>query len=823
MKAAITIVIALLSMTFYSHTAAGDTGDENGLIIAAIADNGEDSQLNSQRLKSVVRDPQIDPDLYELLGQPVNAEHYFGEQRPQQAMNEDAIDAISSMAHYVVLIYSSTQELTEITERLRTDSRFGYVDVPKAGRYLAAPNDTFFQKPASPVTPQWLENYQWGMQSWSTNLTGAWDYTKGWATLGIMDAGPSVAASTAPGWQHLLYRVNHADLNQIVAYNQSWDYRSFNVASVYPRRQLKNWLATPHGTHVLGIAAANSNNGAGVAGVCWNCSVNYGQTSLWFEPPLIMHNFTYSGAQAANLSGYLEYTVGFGVPCSSYAYGPSSHPACPALKLMNAFDVPFVAASGNYLSNTLNFPSSDPLAIAVGGMDSMANVWDERTRTSDPWDVMSGPWAGCTDYVAAGLGGPPPEECGHNSGAGIDFIAPARKIVSTLPYGAEYSEVHPQHDVCNDASFSGPLDGYGFCTGTSMAAPMVTAMIGLARSANPLLSKPTVVTQMASSASSGGVYSNATGWGTPNAQAVDEAIRGTVGCAPVKVRATPMFLLSNISDRDRLYTTRPQLASGALSGQYLTDPLDSNCWDIGSCSPTTETTPRPYTAGIIGESATVTGYGEFPGYKSWPGYVPQAAFWVLTSDKTAIPTSDGMSIKPLYRMSFVAQCDWRDHFYTTEQSEINLLSTTDYCPATTGKQSFHFDAIEGYIFKTCPEGFYCNNTRDYSDLQALYRRWSATDQKSALILESQLSLPQFATYTTDHFSNNPSSTGFLGYVILNIDSDGDALPDGFERLLGLNWMSTDTDGDGMSDLVEYPLAGIQAAGRDPYGNAGACQ
>jgi len=57
----------------------------------------------------------------------------------------------------------------------------------------------------------------------------------------------------------------------------------------------------------------------------------------------------------------------------------------------------------------------------------------------------------------------------------------------------------------------------------------------------------------------------------------------------------------------------------------------------------------------------------------------------------------------------------------------------------------------------------------------------------------------------------------------SIDSDGDALQDDFERLLGPNWISADIDGYRMNDLVKYPLARLQVVGRDQYGNAGACQ
>jgi hypothetical protein len=48
----------------------------------------------------------------------------------------------------------------------------------------------------------------------------------------------------------------------------------------------------------------------------------------------------------------------------------------------------------------------------------------------------------------------------------------------------------------------------------------------------------------------------------------------------------------------------------------------------------------------------------------------------------------------------------------------------------------------------------------------------------------------------------------MGYAYRNVDTDSDTLIDGFERLIGTNPASIDSDGDGTADGVEYPLAGV---------------
>ena len=42
----------------------------------------------------------------------------------------------------------------------------------------------------------------------------------------------------------------------------------------------------------------------------------------------------------------------------------------------------------------------------------------------------------------------------------------------------------------------------------------------------------------------------------------------------------------------------------------------------------------------------------------------------------------------------------------------------------------------------------------------------------------------------------------------NEDTDGDGLPDGMERVLGMDWNDADSDDDGKSDHQEYPFAGV---------------
>jgi len=191
-----------------------------------------------------------------------------------------------------------------------------------------------------------------------------------------------------------------------------------------------------HGTHCSGTIAAIGNNGIGVVGVNWNAKI----MALKFL--------------GANGSGYtdgaiecLEYVImmkqnghDVGITSNSWGGGGYSQSLYDTIQDAGEANILFVAAAGNNSVDTdthLNYPSCYdlPNIIAVAATDD-----NDQLASFSNWGQTT-----------------------------VDVAAPGVDIYSTfLPFGYLSSSCHDDDG-----------DGYGFCSGTSMAAPHVSGLAGL--------------------------------------------------------------------------------------------------------------------------------------------------------------------------------------------------------------------------------------------------------------------------------------------------------------------------------------------------------
>jgi len=197
-----------------------------------------------------------------------------------------------------------------------------------------------------------------------------------------------------------------------------------------------------HGTHVGGIIGAKGDNGIGIAGVMWNVQLM----------PLKFINAQGYGQVSDEITAlqYVSDNVvkqGWNIKAVNASFGSSEFSASEkdAISTLNDNGVLFIAAAGNYFNNndfTPVFPAgySNPV---FGGLPNIIAV-----AATDQQDRL----ASFSGY-------------GMNS---VQVAAPGVYILSTVPAGLTFS-------LCSGSLAA----GYDFCSGTSMAAPHVTGLVGL--------------------------------------------------------------------------------------------------------------------------------------------------------------------------------------------------------------------------------------------------------------------------------------------------------------------------------------------------------
>lgn len=196
-----------------------------------------------------------------------------------------------------------------------------------------------------------------------------------------------------------------------------------------------------HGTFVSGIIAAQGNNGLGVVGAA------PGVTIL----PVKILDCT-GGGTAAEAAQAVLYAARLGARVANISFGADGESLTLANAIReaaNRYGVVIVAATGNAGERGVTFPARLPQALAIASSGTTADP-NVRSPFSD--------W-----------------------GPEVAFAAPGINIVSTVPARA-----------CGNGWSCLPEGSYAMASGTSFAAPLVSALAALLISHTPNLS-PEVV------------------------------------------------------------------------------------------------------------------------------------------------------------------------------------------------------------------------------------------------------------------------------------------------------------------------------------------
>jgi subtilisin family serine protease len=362
-----------------------------------------------------------------------------------------------------------------------------------------------------------------------------------------------------------------------------------------------------HGTHVAGTIAAESNNSTGVAGICWACKIM----------PVKALDSTGSGSTLDVAAG-IDWARTHGAKVINLSLGSLYHSVTLQTAVDNAFNagIVVVGAAGNNAGDAdtsddaVMYPAAYPNAIGVGATDS-----------SDTIAYFS------------------------NYGPELDVVAPGVSIVSTV-LGS----------------------GYQSWSGTSMATPHVSGVVGLMMSAG-ITDPATIRARLTATATDLGPagFDNNYGYGRINAHLAIDTTNPTVQLTTPPNGAFvngSVNLAANASDGNGIANVRfwadDALLATDTSSPYAT-AWDTSTWTNGSHTVRAEATDNagntashtasvtvnngdstPPTVGITSPSngATVSGSAvSFAANASDASGIHKVRFWVdnvyLSYDATA--------------------------------------------------------------------------------------------------------------------------------------------------------------------------------------------
>ena len=355
------------------------------------------------------------------------------------------------------LVYSGAEPLGRLMARLKQDSSVEVVALDYVVQTMFTPNDPYYSTP--------YPTFKYGtIAQWAPKFIGAeqaWDSTLGDPSIiiAIVDTGIDT---------------NHPDLAGKVVLAKNF-VKGERVSDSFG-----------HGTHVAGIAAAQTNNGTGIAGVCGRCSVM----------SIKVLGADGSGLTSAVASG-IVYATDSGARIIILSLGSSSRTTIMRDALDYALDnnaLP-VVAMGN--SNTDNVGDSAYWysALSVGAVDQQG---------------------GKASF--------------SNFGLQTDVTAPGVAVLSTMP----------TYSVTLNTQYGYKMN-YDALSGTSMATPVVAGLAGLILSKNPSLTATQVKGMIESSAGDAASFNLTSGFGAVHAPAATALALNGDRTAPTMNSLLPAF------------------------------------------------------------------------------------------------------------------------------------------------------------------------------------------------------------------------------------------------------------------------------------------
>jgi thermitase len=381
--------------------------------------------------------------------------------------------------------YSGAEPLARLIARLKQEDSVEALSLDYVMEAMFVPNDPYYSSPYP--TSKFGNISQWAPQFISAEQ--AWNATLGdpSITIAIVDTGIDP---------------NHPDLAGKIRLTKNY---------------VKGEKASDsfgHGTHVAGIAAANTNNGIGVAGICGQCS---------------LMSVKVLGADGSGLTSDVAsgivYATDFGARVINMSLGSSSRTTV----IRDALDY---ALSHNALP-----------VVAMGNANT-----DQVGDLAYWYSALS---VGAVDQRGA-------KASFSNFGLQTDVTAPGVGVLSTMPTYA----------VTLNTQY-GYKTNYDALSGTSMATPVVAGLAGLILSRNPSLTASQVKGMIESSAGDGASFDLTAGFGPVQAGSAVTLAGQAENSPPTLNSVSPSF--GSVLVRDVTFSTAASDNDAVHHVDFVTD------------------------------------------------------------------------------------------------------------------------------------------------------------------------------------------------------------------------------------------------------------
>lgn len=374
------------------------------------------------------------------------------------------------------------QDLGDLRQQLLADPLVRRVETEGYYQLRTVPNDPAYSTPDSQAPGG--DTFQWNLRR--QDFEPAWSISDGSAArVAIVDTGVS---STQPDLDHVVAGVDNDQSSPTGAGSDE----------------------NGHGTHVAGLACANSGNGYGIASAGFDCQI------VAEKLDVSGNNLTTASVIAALYNAVDVQHVD--VINMSLGGALSSTALRDAINHAWAMNAVIVAAAGNSATTNQGFPAAYVVPNGAG----------PQLATCAPGDTTS---TGCSrGLVVTRARYDDTNQAGFGNGVSLaaygDSSPPLPGIFSTFP--ATPTTLEPPScgtPPCPPrTSFAGDTR-FAYLFGTSMAVPQVSGLAALIRSVRPGLSASEVIKIIESTARGDGVWSSQLGFGIIDAgKALEVAI-----------------------------------------------------------------------------------------------------------------------------------------------------------------------------------------------------------------------------------------------------------------------------------------------------------